>query len=193
MAPGLALLCSLWNLPGPGDGTTCLLHSYPLRHQEGPALKYLRRCIGVVMLVEFVIMKLEIFEFFGLSLREVMWKFHKIRRMEVQWPLQRNSCVGLAGGRDLQRSYRSKYSSWWCDFQQARVALTWDLCLCFPHYPFVFGSSAYVGSLVISHQTLQKLCIFWKVAFWMIDCRSGLWFPNAVLCPWAQALEAETL
>lgn len=57
------------------------------------------------MLVEFVIMKLEIFEFFGLEISGRMWKFHKIRRMEVQWPLQRNSCVGLAGGRDPEELY----------------------------------------------------------------------------------------
>ena len=51
------------------------------------------------MLVEFVIMKLEIL-FFGLEISGRMWKFHTIKRMEVQWPLQKNSCLVLAGGRD---------------------------------------------------------------------------------------------
>ena len=52
------------------------------------------------MLAEFVIMKLEIFEFFGLEISGRMWKFHKVKRVEGQWPLKRNSCVVLAGGRD---------------------------------------------------------------------------------------------
>ena len=80
------------------------------------------------MLVEFVIMKLEIFEFFGLEISGRMWKLHKVKRVEVQWPLKRNSCVVLAGGRDPEELIGPKHSSWWCDFQQARVTLTWDVC-----------------------------------------------------------------
>lgn len=55
------------------------------------------------MLVEFIIMKLKIFEFFGLEISGRTWKFHKITRMEVQWPLQRNSHVLQAGERDPEK------------------------------------------------------------------------------------------
>ena len=55
------------------------------------------------MLVEFIIMNLEIFKFFGLENSGRIWKFHKIMRMEVQQPLQRNSHVVLAGGRDPEK------------------------------------------------------------------------------------------